>query len=492
MTRKKMIWCLTVLIGVSAGLILAGCGQGGSAPLSPEDESATRVAQQVAEAEAVAATLTAKAVSEQLGTPAPVDTSTPIPSTSIPTVTSPPTNTPETVVESTATDPLAAPLCTVVSNGLNIRSGPGLAFETLLTVGQGTELTPIAFNGAGTPGGRWVEIQDVSGGQDGWVSAEPQFITCTINPATLPFAQGPPPPTATATNTPVPVQPTPTPTPPNFFAVVPGGGPNRQLQGFVQFPGYGPNELDENDIVVGDRLTFRVVTYDASTGRTDDGAGIGRVEFRIEGDEGEVYRNSEETRAYCLFGGDDPLCPPWVFSQHGYTWPDGAPVDPDTYYYAEVIIRPLGRENDDDAAAIWDFNFRIAGVPSPDQTELQAEIVQTGWGYNSDVVNDALIFQVRAYNPAVGNQDGNGIENVSLRILRNGQQLYERTERNVKYCAFSGGDNGGDCQVWIFADHNYEWPGGQAIQPGTYTLEAEVRASNGQRRTIRRDIQIEP
>jgi hypothetical protein len=97
---------------------------------------------------------------------------------------------------------------------------------------------------------------------------------------------------------------------------------------------------------------------------------------------------------------------------------------------------------------------------------------------------------VRAYNPAVGNQDGDGIENVSLRLIRNGQQIYERTEQTAGYCAFSGGEP--DCQVWVFADHNTEWPGGQAIEPGAYTLEAEVRASNGQRRTIRRDIVIEP
>jgi hypothetical protein len=429
----------------------------------------------VAEAEAVAATLTAKPVSEQLGPPAPVDTPSPV-------------NTAEAVAPTSAT-----PLCTVASGVLNVRSGPGLVYDPpLFSLSGGTELAPVAFNGAGVPGGRWLEIQVISSGQSGWVSAESQFVTCNLDLTTLPFAEGPPPPTLTATNTPVPAQPapTPSPTPPNFFAVVPGGGPNRQLQGFVQFPGYGPNQLDENDLVLGDRLTFRVVTYDASTGRTEDGAGIGRVEFRIEGDEGEVYRNTEESRPYCLFGGDDPLCPPWVFSQHGYTWPNGPPVDPDTEYYAEVTIRPLGRENDDDAAAIWDFNFRIAGVPAPDQTELQAEIVQTGWGDNSDVVSGALVFQVHAYNPAVGNQDGDGIENVSLRLIRNGQQIYERTEQTAGYCAFSGGEP--DCQVWVFADHNTEWPGGQAIEPGTYTLEAEVRASNGQRRTIRRDIVIEP
>src|SRR4051794_9506179 len=50
-------------------------------------------------------------------------------------------------------------------------------------------------------------------------------------------------------------------------------------------------------------------------------------------------------------------------------------------------------------------------------SDLVVELRQTGRGNTSSVVEDALVFRVRANNPAVGNRDGDGIRNVDMIIL---------------------------------------------------------------------------
>ena len=121
---------------------------------------------------------------------------------------------------------------------------------------------------------------------------------------------------------------------------------------------------------------------------------------------------------------------------------------------------------------------------------MVADIVQIGPNSANTQVSEALVFQVLAYNPAAGANDGDGIDDVDLRILRNDQVVYERAEGNAKYCAFSGGEP--DCDIWVFADNANEWPGGQPIEAGSYVLQATVNAQNGQRKTIEQTIEIQP
>jgi hypothetical protein len=137
--------------------------------------------------------------------------------------------------------------------------------------------------------------------------------------------------------------------------------------------------------------------------------------------------------------------------------------------------------------AHWEIYFNIEGQSGGNQP-LYAEIVQTGAGSNSDSVSGALVFQVVAYDPNEGNNDGDGIEHVLMQIFYGNDKVYERQENNAAYCAFSGGEP--DCNVWYFHDNNNEWPGGDSIENGQYMLRARVRAESGEELVIDRQIAI--
>lgn len=106
--------------------------------------------------------------------------------------------------------------------------------------------------------------------------------------------------------------------------------------------------------------------------------------------------------------------------------------------------------------------------------QLKAQIVHPDY-FNG--VKSSLNFQVRAFDPEVGNKDGAGIKNVEFHIFDgDGNEVHQQTEQNVPYCAF-GGDN--PCPVWVFAQHGNKWPNGQPIKSGTYTLQVNIHAQNG-------------
>lgn len=467
-------------------LFLASCtGAPVTSPPTP-DQGALNTAVETA----VAATRTAEAAI----TPAPALLSTTSPASS-PTgqnvAETLPTNTPVLVLAETPT-PLpaantsaASPVCTVVTQSLNIRIGPGVAYEPpLVKVTAGTTLTPLAFSPVGFPGGQWVQVQ--AGSQIGWVSADPQFITCNIDPAGLPLAAAiPPTPTSVPTPTPIPSQPTatPSPTPEAFAFFEPPGGGNDNIGGGVVFPGYTQGQLDYNDLVFRDQLVFQVVAFDKNKGQTD-GTGIDNVRFEIFGDQGTVYERTEQNPGYCLFGGGEPHCTLWRFAEHNYRWPEPHQdqVIANGDYSVQITINP---ESGD--AANWNFNFRIEGA-ADQPANLTAQIVQIGPGTTSGEVNEALVFQVFASTD--NHNDGAGIDRVDLRIIKDGQEVYQRMERNAAYCAFSGGEP--DCNIWVFAEHGYTWPGGQPIEPGLHLLRATAYAKNGQTATVEMTIEIQP
>ncbi|MCH8878019.1 MAG: SH3 domain-containing protein [Chloroflexi bacterium] len=107
--------------------------------------------------------------------PSPTATNTPVTSTEVPTV---------------------APSCLVVASALNLRYGPGVAYEPpLKTLPAGTVLLPFAKNGDGS----WLEVQLEGELTAGWVSAGGQFISCNFDPSGLPQGQIPPTPAPTST-----------------------------------------------------------------------------------------------------------------------------------------------------------------------------------------------------------------------------------------------------------------------------------------------------
>ena len=471
--KTKRTICLFFL-ALPVWLLLACAG-----PVTPEPD---RVATRVAEEKAVAATLTAEALASQPSQP--TTTATPVSA-----------QTPTTAAEVTgATEPAATPVsiarCSVVSNVLNLRAGPGTVYDPpLAALPAGTELSPVAFSPIGFPDGPWLPGQ--VGGQTGWVSAGGQFISCNIDPVTLPPPVAlPPTPTPLPTFTPLP--PTPTPTRP-LYAVVPvdGDDGNPALRGSqpgndgrnILLPGFAPGSVN-NPVVFENWLAFRAEVFDTSRGH-QDGDGINNVSFTISKDGNIVHERTEQTAAYCVFGGGEPDCDIWDFAQHDYRWPDGQPVENGTHTVAIVIYPQQG----DSAQWNWSFDIDLPHQPPPEAANLVVDIVQTGPGTTSGLVSEALVFQVLAYDQAVGSQDGDGIANVDLSILdQNGEVVYERRENNAAYCAFSGGEP--DCNVWNFADHNYRWPdNGPPVVEGIYTLQAVAYGRNGG--SVRVETQVE-
>jgi hypothetical protein len=75
-----------------------------------------------------------------------------------------------------------------------------------------------------------------------------------------------------------------------------------------------------------------------------------------------------------------------------------------------------------------------------------------------------------------------------MQIYEGNHKVYERQENNAAYCAFSGGEP--DCNVWYFHDNNNQWPNGDPVDNGPYTLRARVKAKSGDETTIERQIMI--
>jgi hypothetical protein len=89
--------------------------------------------------------------------------------------------------------------------------------------------------------------------------------------------------------------------------------------------------------------------------------------------------------------------------------------------------------------------------------------------------DDELPFNTTANDPAVGSNSGDGIANVTFQFFGpDGNEVYRHTENNTLYCAFGGGDNGQDCDRWIFSEHQNQWPNGNLAQSGPHTIVVTI------------------
>lgn len=243
------------------------------------------------------------------------------------------------------------------------------------------------------------------------------------------------------------------------------------------------------------RAVFRNrIYFRTEINRTPDNRKIDHVDFFVFDESGdEVYRRTERVYGYCAFGGGEPDCTVLEIKP-GAHWPDTDRLIRNGDYNVEADIYLQG---DDVASATWQAPFTIqnpdlgeGGSVAVEQS-LVTRIVQTAPGTDSDVVYDALVFQVEAYDPNRGNRDGDGIRNVDLEIFdANGNRVYTRTENNAAYCAFAGGEP--DCNVWNFAEYSDAWPSGEPIYFGAqYTLRGVAHADSGQSQTVEMTITIE-
>ncbi len=432
--------------------------------------------------------------------------------------------------------PSAARTCTVLANGLNVRSGPGTLYAPPIgSLPRAVEIRAVARNQAAS----WLQIQLPGQTGLGWISANEQWVACGFTLTDLPVVAPPPLPTATPTPTPTPTLlarqspattgPTPTqpvavipPTPtqpalpiipivaptPLAAVILPGPGAKDGVEGdVITERQYVSGYSDDGAPIFAGRFYLRLVVN--ATGDEGDGSGIDRVEFSITGPDGdEVYSRTERTPAYCIFGGGEPDCNTFDVGSAD-RWPDSSSgVESGRH---SVSVTAFTDDDPDEQAGLWQFDFEVArgdaatglGAETVDDATatpalaaevppaaLVARIVQTGPFTTDDVVYSALAFQVEAFDPTVGNEDGDGIDNVDMRIYGpDGNEVYQRTEGNAAYCAFSGGEP--DCVVWSFPDNGNSWPDGDALTLGLHTLRATVNADDGRSTQVEQVINIQ-
>jgi len=104
---------------------------------------------------------------------------------------------------------------------------------------------------------------------------------------------------------------------------------------------------------------FRAVALDNRAGN-NDGDGIIGVRFSIIGDN-LAYTKLEETAPYCIFGGNEPDCPPWPRDAAGrYTWGlDGPVVQPGRYdVFVEVFATQPDSATGQDSCD-WSFAMQV-------------------------------------------------------------------------------------------------------------------------------------
>ncbi len=120
-------------------------------------------------------------------------------------------------------------------------------------------------------------------------------------------------------------------------------------------------------------------------------------------------------------------------------------------------------------------------APGAGVANLTVRIVHPAPGEYEPSAKVNFLFQVIAFDPAVGSKDGDGIQDVQFSILDSrGNLVYQHTEKTASYCAFGGGDaNNPQCNLLTFATSGNRWPNGAKIAPDEYTLQAHVTSLNG-------------
>lgn len=236
-----------------------------------------------------------------------------------------PTSTSE-VLQETATV-MAEASCTVLQD-LNLRFGPGTAYRPpIRALSANTVLTPLGFAPQGIPAGTWAYVEEPATGDEGWVSAGAQFISCDVDLTTLPavpFGTPPPPPLPKGTQTTDPDG--------NGFCIDADSG--FQCVGIFR---------DES------LFQFQILSNGVELGPDD---GVEEVTINVNKDDETIYSIVEVVRAYCVFGGNAP-CNPWVVQDGIYRWGQGgAPVQPGEYEM-EVFATLNG------ATSRWAVNFTL-------------------------------------------------------------------------------------------------------------------------------------
>ena len=233
---------------------------------------------------------------------------------------------------------------------------------------------------------------------------------------------------------------------------------------------------------------------------------IGSVQFVIrDGPGGEVvFAHTEQQTPYCIFGNTQTAyCDAiWRFADTGNAWPqsdNGSGVTgthtllPNHTYEATISVT----DSNGNAGNRWTFEFEVAGAsapppPTPVTSGIVATVSQYGPNSSVNAVSQALAFQLVAYDPAVGQSDGDGITQVKFELFDPDETLvWQRPEGAEPYCLFGNPSGVSTCNVWNFAQASMRWPNGQAIQAGQYTVLATISGDRGQTETVTFDFTLQ-
>jgi hypothetical protein len=229
-----------------------------------------------------------------------------------------------------ALPPTAGPSCTVQQN-VNLRSGPGTAYDPPIDMLKtGTELIPTGYNTQGVPDGSWVQVEVKGQNETGWVSATAQFVLCTMELASLPSVTASPPPK--------PQRP-----------VVSAGTPDGNNQDNFR------TSLDINPDYFLRMYVFYSEDPNENFKAKKDGRDIDTVEFTVTSPDGGTtyYDRTEKNAGYCIFGGGEPDCTPWIVEGGQYKWKQGGkPVQSGKYGLTITVTA----SNGDEGTWLWNSN----------------------------------------------------------------------------------------------------------------------------------------
>jgi hypothetical protein len=241
----------------------------------------------------------------------------------------------------TAVPPSAAALVPVcqVESVVRLRTGPGQIYGIIRNLSAGTELSPQAFVARGFPAGAWLLVS--TGTQQGWVSADPDLVSCNVEPASLP-APAVIPPTPTPLPPPTAVPPTPTP-------VVVAQAPisiGQPTSANNPDAGDFPQGRVEWYLETSNDFLFRFFIRDKDAGERD-GAGIDTVTLTVLDQSGNVVDSrTEGTAGYCIFGGGEPNCNSWVIENGVYKWKSTGQTVVDGTYNLNITVHPKYDDRD--------------------------------------------------------------------------------------------------------------------------------------------------
>jgi len=129
----------------------------------------------------------------------------------------------------------------------------------------------------------------------------------------------------------VPPSPTPppsTPPPPKISH----GDPDGQTDQFGFFLDFNPDYFLRMYVYPSDNP-------DNDQAKERDGQGILSVKFTITALNGNVvYDRTEKNPGYCIFGGGEPDCNPWVFEDGQYKWKAGGTPVHEGNYRLDIIV----------------------------------------------------------------------------------------------------------------------------------------------------------